>query len=644
MTDLLAKFRTPAPIPSERPGRARISEAFGVTDRKVEGTFRSPARAVSESRDLHRILELAHRPRPLDTELETLSDTYTARLGKGPVPCACEATYRRRCPSRLLPVQAWALHEATQTEGILGPIGVGDGKTLLDLLAPMVIPNCKVAVLLVQPNLREQLLKVDWQFYGQHWHLPNLAGGSWFHPGRPVLHVVAFSELSGAKSTDLLERLQPDLIIADEGQNLRRREAARSKRFLRYFKEHPACRFCVWSGTLTSRGLADFAHLSNLALGEGSPTPLDWPTVEEWAGALDPSDWPSPIGALQRLCEVGETAQAGFHRRLVGTRGVISSPETGNCQAALNFYERPISAPDDVKKLTAELLLSWERPDGEPLVEALAVARCARELACGFYYRWRWPRGEPQDVRDAWLAARKEWHKELRERLKRSKEHMDSPLLCAKAAIRWHHGYIHIFRDESGREVGREMIPPHTARGPQVVWESLCWPEWERVRDTAKPETEAVWVSDYLVRDAVEWSRSAVGIIWYEHDCFGRAIAKAGGLPFFGPGQDASADILVEKGNRPIVASIRAHGTGKNLQAFSTQLVANPPSDGATWEQLVGRTHRQGQLEDEVTVFVYRHMPCMAEALDKARMLAGYIQATLGGSQKLLRASYIWDK
>ena len=83
---------------------------------------------------------------------------------------------------------------------------------------------------------------------------------------------------------------------------------------------------------------------------------------------------------------------------------------------------------------------------------------------------------------------------------------------------------------------------------------------------------------------------------------FGRAVAEAGDFPFYGAGDVAAAGILQENGKRTVVASIKAHGTGRNLQAFCRNLVANPPSDGATWEQLLGRTHRQGQEADEVTV------------------------------------------
>lgn len=633
---LFDKFAPPIPAPTNtyKPPMAAVFGGGQIA--YPEGTVAyQPGEAVAESRDLHRILELPRRPAtpvPFDV----------ARLSKGPVVCQCKERFHRRCANTLLPVQGWALAEAAQVQGLLGPIGVGHGKTLLDLLTPMVMPNCKTAVLLVQPNLRDQLLSVDWHFYAQHWHLPNLAASStgrsgFGYPDRPWLHVVAYSELSGAKSTDLLERIRPDLIIADEGHNLRRREAARTKRFLRYFAAHPETRLCVWSGTLTSKSLKDFAHLSNLALRQGSPTPLHWPTVEEWALALDPSDWPAPIGALAKLCRTGEHVREGFRRRIMETAGVVNSSDADSCGASLVFSQRKVNVPTAVRDALSEIAKTWTRPDGEELVDAFSKARCMREMSCGFYYRWTWPRGESLEVRNAWLAARKAWHKELREKLKHSRAHMDSPLLCAKAAIRWYEGYTYV--DPAGNRV---RVPPQSRSGPLPVWDAFTWPEWVGVRDSAKPATEAVWVDDFLVKDCADWIAHNAGIVWYEHDAFGRAVAGVSGAPLYGPGDEASRNILGERGERGIVASIRAHGTGKNLQPFCRQLVANPPSDGAIWEQLIGRTHRQGQLADEVTVEVYRHTDDMAGALDKARDLSSYIEGTMGGQMKLLRATYLF--
>ena len=290
----------------------------------------------------------------------------------------------------------------------------------------------------------------------------------------------------------------------------------------------------------------------------------------------------------------------------------------------------------------------------------MSVGRCARELSCGFYYRWRWPRKEPFEVIERWLKARKEWHKELREKLKLSRPHMDSPLLCAKAAIRWYKGYTHVEREkrtiknprfgnshddepeyiDEWVELGRREIPPRSTSGPLPVWPSLCWPEWEEIRASAKPETEAVWLDDFLVEDCLAWLQEGPGLLWYEFDGLARRLLERQrslglGVVHAGPGSDGNARVLSLTGAEAVVASIRAHGTGKNLQQFARNLVANPPSSGSEWEQLIGRTHRQGQKADEVTIEVYRHTDPVLKAVEKARDLSEYIEESFGATQKL---------
>lgn len=552
---------------------------------------------VGPSKDLSRVLAIPRRKPPTGIDLVTKwSEVLRKPLGY----------------QSLRPVQAAALEEMHTTAGMFGPIGIGYGKTLLDILAPMVVPSCKVAVLLIPPELRAQFFNHDWDFYGKHWELPNLAGGRYFKPNRPMLHVVAYSGLSTAKNTDLLDRIAPDLIIADEAQNLKARNASRTKRFLRYFHTHPDTRFCAWSGTMTKRSIKDFAHLSALALKQNSPMPLHYPTVIEWARALDPGDYVAPAGALARLCEPGESVRHGMRRRMKETLGWVATTEK-SIDTPLVMRERPVTVPPEIHAHLAKIKDDWTRPDGKRFSQALDVARCAREMACGFYYRWTFPRGEPEALVDEWKVRRADWNAELRDKLKLGRVHMDSPLLCANAAIRFYDGYD----------------------GPLPVWEALTWPAWVAIRDRVKPETEPVWINDFLARDAAEWAKENVGIVWYEHASFGERVAQLSGAKFYGPGEEASAQIINELGDRSIVASVRAHGTGKNLQMFNKQIVANPPSDGGTWEQMLGRTHRPGQEASEVLVEVYRHVEQMVAAVAKAHSLAIYIEDILETSQRL---------
>ncbi len=605
---------------------------------------------VGTSADLERILALPRRA-PVDlspgsARAEALVELMTTRLRRPDRPpgsaCGCRALGREYCLERLLPVQAWVLWEAPIAGGVLASVTVGGGKTLVDILIAMVMPDCKVAALLIPPGLVEQF-EADYLAAREHFRVPSLimpgALGGHIVPGAPRLHVVPYSKLSRAEATVLLADLNPDLVAGDEIHNLKAPDAVRTGRFLTFFAEHPESRLAGWTGTLTADSIEDFTHLAAFALGEGSPVPLDPPVAKTWAGALDPSDWPAPAGELMKFAEPGESVVAGISRRLAETRGFIVTRGGSGVSSQLVLGERkPPPMPPEVVALMKDLRATWTRPDGEELVDALQVARCAREMACGFFYKWRFPDDPPREDVEAWFAARKAWHRELREVLKDRRPHMDSPLLCARAAIRFYKQDEQLAEDEDdGREeTGRDLELP--------TWESEHWPRWRDLRDTVRHETETVWVSDWLVRDAVAWAASERGVVWYEHGAFGRALGELGGLPVHGGGPGAEARIRAEKGDRSIAASILAHGEGRDgLQyLFADQLVANPPASAKKWEQLLGRFHRKGQRADVVRTRVYRHTSEMADALDRALRLAKYIEGITGAYQKLLAADVEW--
>jgi|CXWL01.1.fsa_nt_gi hypothetical protein len=614
---------------------------------------------VMPSKDFVRVKQMVRRPRPDAATMSALVEKWTAKLGKGEVACSCVSLYHRPCCKTLLPLQAWCLEEASLYEGILGPIAVGDGKTLMDLLVPMAVPNCKVAVLLVQANLRDQLLNVDWQYYGQHYHLPNFSEGRWFVEGRPILHVMSFGELSHHSSTDALTRKNPDLVVVDELQNLRDKDAARSKRFWRFMHKVRVARLCGWSGTIIKDSVRDFAPFSNAALDDNSPTPHSDIVIDEWAGALDvpkPGKAALGPGCLFEFCKAGENVQQGFRRRLEETRGVISSPDEGSCKAKLTVTRRGVHVPPEIQAKYDAVAASWERPDGELFMDALSMYRCLKEISCGFFYRWCWPRKEPLEVREKWKACRKAWHQEVREKLKRAKEKMDSPFLLEQAAHRWFNGYDYFeeklireweeetqdgkFNRQETERVLIERVPPFSSKGPLPTWNATAYQDWQVVEPTAQPATEAIWESNFLIDDlrALEATTSPC-IIWYEHSTVGQRVASHLGLRHYGGGSDASRDILGEDGTRSIVASIKAHGTGKNLQVFNKNIIITHPQDDL--EQLLGRTHRQGQFAQEVTVHVYQHTQALAEFFQRSRDLARGAQDLLGGKRKLVIAEII---
>jgi len=151
-------------------------------------------RPVTDSDDLKRILELPRRPPfNLDSqEAQQLADIWTARLVRP------GATLGGK-PAKLRPVQAAALSELRALGGFVGAIGVGHGKELLCILAPMVLPDCKTAVLLIPSEARNQFYVHDWPRYSAAFKAPNLVRGRGgglsnepFYNDRPVLHVVTY--------------------------------------------------------------------------------------------------------------------------------------------------------------------------------------------------------------------------------------------------------------------------------------------------------------------------------------------------------------------------------------------------------------------------------------------------------------------
>lgn len=588
--------------------------------------------AVESSADFQRIFALPRRA-PADLEGEEgriLAELVTRKYAIDNPNCTCRAILERPCVKRLQPAQAWALDEMEANEGLFGLLPVGSGKTLLDILAAIAVPNVKVALLFVPPKLQDQLGR-EYDAIAQHFRVPNLmlkgrVRGGFLRAGVPTVHVIPYSLFSRADSTTMLESYRPDLVIADEGHKLKNASTATTSRVLRYFAAHPETRLCVWSGTLVGKSLKDYAHLAACSLKMGSPVPLMPNVVEEWSLALDPIPDRAPGGVLYSLCGPDEDVYGGFRRRLLETPGVVSA-KSADVAASLVISERKApKVPEAVLAALGDLRKTAIRPDGEELVEKMQVAECARQIAMGFYYRWRFPKGQEERLIYEWLEARKQYHRELRKKLEDREEHLDSPLLCWKAAERFHEP--------------KESDNPDLPR-----WDSETWPRWAAVKYRVRHYTEAVWIDEYLARDAAEWAKRNKGIVWCADIAFGRKVARLAGLPYYG-GEQADPQIVengkwVENGKRSVILSLARYGTGTDgLQhRFATQLVASPPANSEGWEQCLGRIHRTGQEADEVTCEVYRHTHEFANAIDSAVRQAKYVVGTTGTFPKLLTAT-----
>lgn len=494
----------------------------------------------------------------------------------------------------LRPIQAIALYEASE-HGALLPISVGGGKTLISLLLPHVLQASRP--LLLAPAKLIAKTKREANALRMHWQIPK------------HIRLESYELLGRVQAAEMLERYTPDLIVADEAHRLKNPRAAVTRRVTRYLQAHPHCKLVAMSGTITRRSLRDYAHLLVRALGAANaPVPSRLTELEEWADALDERprvDERIDPGALYELCKTEPRTLDGvrqaFRKRLVETPGVVASHSSGvECSLTISSVH-PRKCRGIVSALET-LRSAWDLPDGHPLADGLAVWRHARELALGFWYRW-----EPAPPK-AWLAARKEWCSASRHILSTNRRNLDSELQVIHAV------------DDGHYPVAAQALGA-----------------WRAVRDTYKPVTMPVWVSDVVIDLCVAWANHGPGIIWTEHTAFAQRLAEKTGLTFYGPqGRDSRGRAIEDADPKcALIASIPSNSEGRNLQAWNRNLVTSPPASGSAWEQLLGRTHRPGQESDEVTCDVILACEEHMAALEQARADARYIESTTGAQQKL---------
>ena len=506
----------------------------------------------------------------------------------------------------LFPIQAAALydlHEAITkgNRGIEIPIGVGGGKSLVCCLAGAVLPKpltqYQRLVWLVPANLRVQCTAVaakakqDWKIDYQ-------------------IHVVSYEDLSSPRKLDLLDKLCPSVIACDEAHKLQM-GSVRTKRFRRYIIERakrqdgPVVLF--GSGTLLRRSLFDLEWLFRYTHPLNSPLPLTYTALRDWDRALGSNKHEAPLapGALMRFANKGETAREGFGRRLANTLGVVTSKEI-TCPVALNIsMVKDIVVPDEIQRALEDLHRFNRTPYGEVFDDPLTENRYAQQIALGYWLRWIWPGG----IVDAeWLRVRAAWHTELRDLLKRAPHGRDSAMLMTNAVIR---GEV----------------------------KASFYEDWCKVKDRyaatgGTPPSEAVWVSDYAVKECLKVRE---GAIWYSGRPFGDALRATGKIPVYMAGDDE----LIMQSKAPVfAASIRSHGTGKNLQAWSTAVCVSPPASGDTMEQLIGRHHRVGTTADEINFSFWNFTEAQKNAVKSAREQAQMMHE-MQNPQRLVLATYV---
>lgn len=506
---------------------------------------------------------------------------------------------------KLRPVQALALLEAMVVGGLFGPIGVGEGKTLITLLIAYVL-EAERYLLVLPANLIEKT-KRDHAKYAREWNLPKLG----------EITMLSYELLGRVQSEKILDAVDPDVVCADEVHKFKNRKAACTRRMSRRMEARPETKFVGLSGTVMQKSVRDFSHILRWCLKDKAPVPRTVAETEDWAYALDekmPEESRYLPGALLKFCNADElrelpvvAARRGFRRRLVETPGVVSTVGEGEEVNASIYVSsiRPTYKPitdEHFRKLRKDM----KTPDDWVLMTGAEVWAYARQLATGFHYVWD-PR-PPQPWRD----ARREWHSFVREHLARSRT-LDSELHVAMAI-------------DAGKVTDGGVLA-----------------RWRRERDRVpvfKPNSVPIWHDDSVLRVCAEWmEKNEDGIVWVDHRAVGDALAKMTGRKYFGKEGLAPDGQFIDDASGPIIASIKANKEGRNLQhKWSRNLITAFPDNADLAEQLIGRTHRPKQMADEVTLEIilgcYEH----ANAFRKAMTGAQTIRDTVGAAQKLLIA------
>lgn len=483
----------------------------------------------------------------------------------------------------------------------------------------------KRTLILVPAALRQKTMD-DFSVLRSHWVFPAcfLADeASTVSPGDPVIRILSYESLSTVGYATFIEEFDPELIIADEAHALQSMKSGRARRVFRFIKakrkRKGKIHYVPMTGTGWSKSLKQIYHQFDASHEEWSPIPRDYMSIEQWSMCIDrgvKEDLRYGPGALLRLCPSEpnadlDTVRRAIRDRILCTPGVVSSKEV-SCGLPLILQRRDITVPPEVRTAMKGLREDNVLPSGDSVPAGVTFWNHAREIANGFAYYY-----DPAPP-DPWRKAKSAWDSFVRNAITASHGKLDTPLQV------WNY-------------VEDKVNAGQGSAYPEFV-------AWKAIRESFVPVTKPFWISDYLVRDAEDWALKTGGIVWVQHstahlddnddDSVGGRFTK---IPYFGGGDER---IKTYKG--PCAASVRAHGTGKNLQQWDEALLMGFTSSGKTIEQLLARHHREGQKSDIVKFHFYAHSKENLNAVETCLLDAEYIEATSGAEQRI-RAAHLLD-
>ncbi len=592
---------------------------------------------------------------------------------------------------RLRAGQCAAVYDFKQTGGGFFPLKVGAGKAGTALLcADLFFKRTQgrgKALLLLPSQLYLEMVRyhIPWARRRTVFAMPyfGLVGKpqdkrqAIAHSDYRGLYIMGYSQLSGRDADELLHAIDPELVICDEAWYLHNKSSARTKRLFRWVEKRASSpkgrpRGVCLTGTITQKSILEYWHLLTWCLDMSAPVPLLQGLVRDWSLVLDTdafmrAELPAkhramiaPIVSWARAQFPAEakagrltTDVAGFRRayrlRLTSAPGVVSSGEE-DLGTTLEIQNRPVvdyeKSPGwpKIKQLIHQVRKDWKTPSGDLIEFAIHKWKWQFELSAGFYNEQVWPEAKDLAHRRGVAVNQAQWmidtakrHKELKSEYssdlrewieRRGKPGLDTPWLVGGS-----------FSKHGAREVGDGAL--------YKLWHTMKSLEFKGIDRV--PLQRAVPICPYKVNAAVEWAKTEVpdgegALIWVWNIALGKwvtnALAKAGINAIYAGAGHGKLFLDPNNHKRIIVARIKSHGEGRNLQAWGHQLVLQWPRSPVWAQQMLGRCHRPGQRRDHLVVRTVNTILFDRENYSACLNDACYVQATTGDSQKILMANY----